>query len=95
MAKKKPKKQKRRRPQLPINANRAGQAKLPVAIPPDALKDILALCAQVVQAQQRVNDMVNGVLLGLCLEGDYAADLKGGQFLPVVSVEDTVEQSGE
>ncbi len=89
--KKKPRKQKRRLSRLPIKTNGAAkgeQVKLPVAIPPDALKDILALQAHVVQTQQRISDTVNGVLMGLGLDGAYTVDIENGQFLPVVSVKD-------
>lgn len=89
MAKKKPKTKKKRRSSVKANGSaKGGKDKLPVAIPLDALRDIRMLQEQMFQIQQRTDDLVKGVLMGLRLDGPYSIDIKNGQFLPIVSVQD-------
>lgn len=91
MAKKKSKAKKKRRSSLPSKANRSAksaQDNLPVEIPPDALRDIRMLYVQLAQIQQRADDLVKGVLMGLRVDGPHVVDINSGQFVPVVSVED-------
>ena len=95
-AKKKRKVKKRRRSSVKANRSaKTDQEKLPIAIPPDALRDIRMLHVQMAQIQQRADDLVKGVLMGLGLEGPYKANINSGQFLPVVSVEDVMLPDGQ